>query len=220
MSASFPVGAVIKASNTPTNPPTKTLPRHARGMRIGLVGGTFNPPHQAHLLISLIALKRLKLDRVWWLVTPGNPLKNNTLLPPVAERIHAARNLARHPRIDVTGFESAIHTRYTYDTLAWLVRRHPGVRFVWLMGADNLAGFHRWNRWKAIFRLIPVAVMDRPGATFTAARGKAALTFSSRRLPESAAPKLALKRPPAWVFLHGTRSSLSSTELRRHAAKP
>ena len=95
MSASFPVGAVIKASNTPTNPPTKTLPRHARGMRIGLVGGTFNPPHQAHLLISLIALKRLKLDRVWWLVTPGNPLKNNTLLPPVAERMHAAQNLAR-----------------------------------------------------------------------------------------------------------------------------
>ena len=184
-------------------------------MRIGLVGGTFNPPHQAHLLISLIALKRLELDRVWWLVTPGNPLKNNALLPSVAARMSAAESLARHPRIDVTGVESALHTRYTYETLAWLVRRCPGVRFVWLMGADNLAGFHRWNRWKALFRLIPVAVMDRPGATFSAVRGRAALAFSSRRLPESAAPRLALKRPPAWVFLHGTRSSLSSTALRR-----
>ena len=188
--------------------------------RIGLLGGSFNPAHAGHLHISLTALKSLVLDQVWWLVSPQNPLKPVRGMAPLAERLAAARKLARHPQIVVTDIEGRLGDARTAVTLPQLVRRYPGTRFVWLMGADNLAGFHRWNRWKALFRLIPVAVMDRPGATYTAARGKAALTFSSRRLPESAAPKLALKRPPAWVFLHDTRSSLSSTELRRHAAKP
>ena len=121
------------------------LPPHSRGQRIGLLGGTFNPPHQAHLLVSLTALKRLKLDAVWWLVTPGNPLKNNEALPPLERRITACRKLAGHPRILVTGVERELGTHYTANTIAALKRRAPGVRFVWLMGADNLAQFHRWS---------------------------------------------------------------------------
>ncbi len=135
--------------------PERLIPPHAPGMRIGLFGGTFDPPHQAHLGASLLALRRLKLDRVWWLVTPGNPLKNTSGLAPLCERIASARALARHPRIDVTGLEAVIKTRYTYDTLTWLISRCPGVRFVWLMGADNLRSFHRWQNWRGIatFRL-------------------------------------------------------------------
>jgi len=117
-------------------------------MRIGLFGGTFDPPHEAHLGACLIAMKRLGLDRVWWLVTPGNPLKNTRGLAPLAERVRAAKALAHHPRIDVTGVEAQIGTRYTYETIAYLLRHCPGVRFVWIMGADNLRSFHRWQKWR------------------------------------------------------------------------
>ena len=139
----------------------RLIPPHAPGMRIGLFGGTFDPPHQAHLGASLLALKRLKLDRVWWLVTPGNPLKNTKGLAPLSERIAAARALTRHPRIDVTGIEAVINTRYTYDTIRWLKARCPGVRFVWIMGADNLRSFHRWQKWRGIAQLVPFVVIDR-----------------------------------------------------------
>ena len=117
-------------------------------MRIGLFGGTFDPPHLAHVGATLLAMKRLKLDRVWWLVTPGNPLKNTKGLAPLSQRIAAARALTHHPRIDITGIEAVINTRYTYDTLEYLVRRCIGVRFVWVMGADNLRSFYRWQSWR------------------------------------------------------------------------
>ncbi len=193
---------------------TAVLPRHAPGMRIGLLGGSFNPPHAGHLLLSRTALRRIGLDAVWWLVTPGNPLKDNAGLPPLAVRIDAARTLARHPRIAVSGFEADIGTRYTYDTIRYLTRRCPAVKFVWLMGADNLAGFHRWQRWHDIAALVPLAVIDRPGTTLRATRSRAAVQLAGRRLDESDARLLPDCPPPAWVFIHGPRSPLSSTALR------
>jgi nicotinate-nucleotide adenylyltransferase len=183
-------------------------------MRIGLFGGTFDPPHRAHLGASLLALKRLALDRVWWLVTPGNPLKQTDGLAPLAERMAAARALTSDPRIDITGFESALGVRYSFDTVSYLVRRCPGVRFVWIMGADNLRSFHRWQKWRAIADLVPMAVVDRLGPSLYSAAGVAGQALAHARIPESAARSLADRRPPAWVFLHGLKSPLSSTALR------
>ncbi|HMN74253.1 MAG TPA: nicotinate-nucleotide adenylyltransferase [Rhodoblastus sp.] len=190
------------------------LPPHTPGMRIGLFGGTFNPPHAGHMLVAEIALRRLKLDRLWLLVTPGNPLKNTNGLPPLAQRMAAARALARDPRIVVTGLEADIGTRYTYDTVAWLTQRAPSLHFVWVMGADNLRQFSRWQRWADIAALVPIAAIDRPGSSLAALNAKAAQRFAGHRLAERDATSLALTRPPAFVFLHDRRIDLSSTELR------
>ena len=190
------------------------LPPHAPGLKIGLFGGTFDPPHAAHRAACLIAMQRLGLDRVWWLVTPGNPLKDTRALAPLAERIAAARKLAHHPRIVVTGVEAEIRTRYTYDTIRQLLARCPGVRFVWIMGADNLRSFHRWQKWRAIAELVPIAVVDRLGPSLYATAGTAGQALARFRLRESAARSLPRRRPPAWVFLHGLKSPLSSTALR------
>ncbi|HEX2136111.1 MAG TPA: nicotinate-nucleotide adenylyltransferase [Microvirga sp.] len=189
-------------------------------MRIGLYGGSFNPAHAGHRHVSLLALRRLGLDRIWWIVTPGNPLKDWGELASTAERVAQARQVAAHPRIEVTSFEDEIGARYTVDTLAFLVRRCPEVNFVWVMGADNLAGFHRWRGWQTIATLMPILVVDRPGFTLTAARSRAAVRLSPYRLDERAARALPAMRPPAWLFLHGPRSSLSSTELRRSRSSP
>ena len=196
----------------------RLIPPHAPGMRIGLFGGTFDPPHQAHLGASLLALRKLKLDRVWWLVTPGNPLKNTKGLAPLAERIAAARALTHHPRIDVTGLEAVIKTRYTYDTVKWLLARCPGVRFVWIMGADNLRSFHRWQKWREIAKLAPFVVIDRLGPSLYAAASPAGLALAHARLPAHDAVTLPGRKAPAWAFLHGLKSPLSSTALRAQRA--
>jgi nicotinate-nucleotide adenylyltransferase len=192
----------------------RLLPPHAPGMRIGLFGGTFDPPHQAHLGATLLALKRLKLDRVWWLVTPGNPLKNTRGLAPLLDRIAAAHTLTRHPRIDITGLEAVIKTRYTYDTISWLRARCPGVRFVWIMGADNLRSFHRWQKWRKIAELVPIVVIDRLGPSLYAAASPAGHALARVRIPEYAASTLPNRKAPVWAFLHGLKSPLSSTALR------
>ena len=189
-------------------------------MRIGLFGGSFNPPHEGHLLASRIALSRLHLDRVWWLVTPGNPLKQNDGLPPLAQRMALARDLARDPRIDITDLEAQIGTRFTYDTIAWLVKRCPGVEFVWIMGADNLAGFQRWQRWREIAAMVSIAVIDRPGSTLKAMQSRGGQWLSRYRLREHEASLLTWRGPPSFVFLHGPRSSLSSTEIRQKSEAP
>jgi nicotinate-nucleotide adenylyltransferase len=190
------------------------LPPHAPGLRIGLFGGSFNPPHDAHRAASLLAMKKLRLDRVWWLVTPGNPLKDKKGLPKLESRIEAAQAIADHPRIDVSGLEAVIGAQYSRDTIAWLINECPGVRFVWIMGADNLKNFHRWKHWRAIFGMVPIAVVDRGGETLTATSGPASLSFARARIPEMQAMSLPGRPPPAWVFLHGLKSYLSSTAIR------
>jgi nicotinate-nucleotide adenylyltransferase len=190
------------------------LPLHTGGMRIGLLGGSFNPPHIAHRAISLFAIKRLKLDRVWWLVSPGNPLKDHAALHDLDERADAARRMANDPRIDVTCLEAVIGTRYTADTITYLRRRTSGLRLVWIMGADNLAQFHRWQNWRRIASEVPIAVIDRPPQSFRAMATRAAQALGRYRLPENQAARLADQRAPAWVFLTGMKSNLSSTGLR------
>ncbi|HEY3892018.1 MAG TPA: nicotinate-nucleotide adenylyltransferase, partial [Bradyrhizobium sp.] len=143
-------------------------------MRIGLLGGSFNPPHLAHRAISLFAIKRLKLDRMWWLVTPGNPLKDRGALHDLDARAEAARQMADDPRIDVSCLEAVIGTRYTVDTITYLRRRVSGARLVWIMGADNLAQFHRWQNWRRIAAQVPMAVVDRPPQSFRAMTAPAA----------------------------------------------
>ena len=183
-------------------------------MRIGLLGGSFNPPHLAHRTISLFAIKRLKLDRVWWLVSPGNPLKQHGGLRDLQARAEAARLVAGDPRIDVSCLESVIGTRYTFDTVSYLRRRASGLHFVWIMGADNLAQFHRWQNWRRIASEVPIAVIDRPPQSFRALAAPAAQALARYRLPENQAGRLADQSAPAWVFLTGMKSSLSSTGLR------
>jgi len=195
------------------------LPPSVPGMRIGLFGGSFNPPHDGHRLVSREAMTRLGLDAVWWLVTPGNPLKSRSDLLPLTERVSLARALVDHPRVHVTGFEAERGFRYTYDTLAFLKRALPGRHLVWIMGADSLAGFHRWERWEEIFRLLPIAVYARPGSTRRASFSRAAMRFARYRLEESEAKTLATATPPRWVFLNGLMSSLSSTAIRNGEAR-
>jgi nicotinate-nucleotide adenylyltransferase len=190
------------------------LPLHTGGMRIGLLGGSFNPPHIAHRAISLFAIKRLKLDRVWWLVSPGNPLKDHAALRDLDERAEAARRMANDPRIDVSCLEAVIGTRYTADTITYLRRRASGLRLVWIMGADNLAQFHRWQNLRRIASEVPIAVIDRPPQSFRAMAAPAAQALSRYRLPENQAGRLADQRAPAWVFLTGMKLNLSSTGLR------
>ncbi len=194
--------------------PRRPLPPHAPGLRVGLFGGSFNPPHASHRAVSLLALKKLALDKVWWLVTPGNPLKSPAGLPPLAERIAESEKLADHPRIEVTGLESVIGAQYSFDTIKWLLGECSGVRFVWIMGADNLKDFHRWKNWREIFMLIPIAVVDRGGLSLLATSGPAAHRFARARIAENQARTLPDRSPPAWVYLHGIKSKLSSTALR------
>ncbi len=191
------------------------LPPFAAGQAIGLLGGSFNPPHAGHLLASHLALTRLGLARVWWLATPGNPLKSSADLAALRARLVAARALVHDPRIAVTGFESEIGSTYTADTLRFLQRHAAGARFVWIMGADNLAQFHRWRAWEEIAARVPILVVDRPGSSFAPLSSRAAQALSRWRRPESDAERLAFLAPPAWIFLHGPRSSASSTALRR-----
>src|SRR6202034_1009964 len=186
--------------------PRLILPIHAPGMRIGLFGGTFDPAHAAHRAACLLALHRLNLDRVWWLVTPGNPLKDTKGLAPLAERLAAARALAHHPRIDVTDLEAELGTPYTYETVSYLRRRCPGVHFVWIMGADNLRSFHRWQRWRGVDQLVPIAGVDRLGPSLYSTASAAGQALARFRLPESAAHTLAERKPPAWIYLHGLKS--------------
>ncbi|ANT60712.1 nicotinate-nicotinamide nucleotide adenylyltransferase [Salipiger sp. CCB-MM3] len=194
---------------------------HLRAVqRIGLLGGSFDPPHEGHVRITLEALKRFRLDRIIWLVSPGNPLKVQGPAP-LEARIAAARAMIQHPRVMVSGFEALAGTRHTARTLALLQARHPGVRFTWLMGADNLAQLHRWEDWREIMRRVPVGVLARPGSRLAARESVAATVFRHARLPSRAAAVLPLATPPRWCFVNLPMSDLSSTAIRaRTRAEP
>ncbi|MEO0495900.1 MAG: nicotinate-nucleotide adenylyltransferase [Pseudomonadota bacterium] len=205
----------------PTNGAARTLSRrdlhmpHVEpGMRVGLFGGSFDPPHGGHLLVAETALTRLQLDQVWWIVSPGNPLKDVSGLAPLANRVAASRNLVVDRRIKVTAFEATYPSRLTADMIATVQTHNPTVNFVWLMGADNLAQFHRWQNWRAIAHSVPMAIVDRPGSTLSFLSAPAAQYLRRYRQDESDAKNLINMQPPAWTFLHGPRSSLSSTALR------
>ena len=191
------------------------MPHVEKGMQVGLFGGSFNPPHAGHALVADIALRRLALDQLWWMVTPGNPLKNHGELAPLAERLRLSEAITKDPRIKVTAFEAAHHVRYTADTLALVRKKNPGVDFVWIMGADSLRDFHRWQRWREIMMTFPIAVIDRPGATLSFLSSVVAKTFDYARVDEVAAPRLAHRKAPAWTFIHGPRSLLSSSAIRQ-----
>lgn len=193
------------------------MPHVEKGMQVGLFGGSFNPPHAGHALVAEIALRRLALDQLWWMITPGNPLKSAKELAPLAERIRLSEKIMHDPRVKVTAFEARHSVRYTADTLALVKARNPGVDFVWIMGADNLKDFHRWQRWRQIAMTFPIAVIDRPGSTLSFLSSIVAKTFDYARIDEVDAPRLARMKAPVWTFIHGPRSSLSSTAIRAAA---
>lgn len=195
------------------------MPPAAPNMRIGLLGGSFNPAHAAHRRISVAALKRLGLDQVWWVVSPRNPLKASGTAPGLEARVAVAKEVGRHPKIVVTAFEAALDSPYTVDTVSFLRRRFPSVRFVWLMGADNLAALHRWQRWEELVALAPIAALDRPGYRLKALASRAAQRFASARVDESDARGLAQLAPPAWTLLTVPLSPISSTALRERGKR-
>jgi nicotinate-nucleotide adenylyltransferase len=193
------------------------MPHVEKGMSVGLFGGSFNPPHQGHALVAETALRRLGLDQLWWMVTPGNPLKDHRELAPLAERIRMSEELAPGPRVKVTAFEKRLGQSYTAKTLERVQALNHGVHFVWIMGADNLRTFHRWQNWQKIACTFPIAVIDRPGATLSYLSSRMAKTFDYARVDEEDAMSLPGRRAPAWTFIHGPRSPLSSTALRTRA---
>ena len=197
-------------------------------MRVGLYGGSFNPVHEGHAHVAETAKRRLGLDRVIWLVSPQNPLKARHETADLAERMAGARGLAKGPGMIVSDVETRLGSAYTIDTIRALKARHPGVKFVWIMGADSLASFHRWRGWTQIMREVPVAIVSRPWISLKSRFSPAAQRFAHYRLPSTAARRLADTRPPAWSFLFGRFNFQNSTALRlrqaalaaRHGRKP
>lgn len=189
------------------------FPIARRGMRIGLLGGSFDPAHHGHVHITRQALARFGLDRVWWLVSPGNPLKAHGPAP-FGRRMAQARAVMRDPRVEISDVERRLGTRYTFETLTQLRMLYPGVHFVWLMGADNLAQFHRWEEWERIMQLMPIGVLARPESRLTAQRSVAARRFAAARIASERAKSLPLRPPPSWCYVDIPLLETSSTAIR------
>lgn len=189
------------------------LPVTVPGMTVGLLGGSFDPAHDGHVHITEMALRRFGLDRVWWLVTPGNPLKAHGPAP-LRERIAQARTIMRDPRVTITDIEARLGTRMTSDTIAALQRLYPRVRFVWLMGADNMVQFDRWDSWHEIAARVPIGIIARPGWRMPARFSRAARILWRARQPEAQARQLADMQPPAWVMINVPLNKQSSSAIR------
>ncbi len=190
------------------------FPATASGMTVGLFGGSFNPPHDGHRLVAETALKRLGLDQLWWIVTPGNPLKSTSELLPLEKRIALSEEMGLGPRVKVTALEAAYKVRFSADTVSLIKARHRDVNFIWVMGADNLKYFHHWQRWRSIAEMLPIAIIDRPGSTLSYVSSKMALTYDYARVDEDDAISLAKLKAPSWTLIHGPRSTLSSSAIR------
>jgi nicotinate-nucleotide adenylyltransferase len=189
------------------------FPTAGPGQVVGLLGGSFDPAHSGHVHITREALRRFGLDRVWWLVSPGNPLKARGPAP-MARRMERARQLMRHPRVTVTDIESQLGLRYTAQTIRRLTRLYPGLHFVWLMGADNLAQLHRWEDWRDIMEAVPVGVIARPGQRIAARTSPAARIFRAAKVPASEAHRLGRMKAPAWAFVNVPMQDASSSAIR------
>ena len=189
------------------------MPLATQGLRIGLLGGSFDPPHSGHMHISKWAIKEFNLDRIWWLVSPGNPLKQDAPAD-LDRRLSACNKLVNHPKIIVTDLERVFNTRYTAQTLISLKSQYRGVRFVWLMGADNLAEFHKWDRWQDIMHMLPVGVMARPNQQLAANCSPAARIFRESRLSAQSSNALPFKEAPSWSLLTGPMDDESSSKIR------
>ncbi|MBM1690406.1 nicotinate-nucleotide adenylyltransferase [Sulfitobacter geojensis] len=189
------------------------FPYASKGQVIGLLGGSFDPAHEGHAHITREALKRFGLDRVWWLVSPGNPLKTRGPAP-LADRVARARQVMQHPRVDVTDIEAHLGTRYTAQTIARLQAIYPQVRFVWLMGADNMAQFHLWQDWRGIMQSVPVGVLARPGQRISARMSRAAALYAPYRIAGRYGQLLAHAHAPAWSFVNVPMNDASSTAIR------
>lgn len=183
------------------------------GMSVGLLGGSFDPAHQGHVQISRAALQRFNLDCLWWLVSPGNPLKSRAPAS-MERRIATAQRLMDHPKVQISDIEARLGTRYTAETLRALRRLYPQVRFVWLMGADNLAHFHHWKDWQQIMETVPIGVLARPGDRISARLSPAALIYRGQMLKDSQSQALARSQAPAWCFVNVPMISVSSTAIR------
>ena len=181
---------------------------------IGLMGGSFNPAHSGHKLISELAIKRLGLDKLWWLVSPQNPLKPKDDMAGIEERVQHAVKVSGHPKIKVMTIESYLNTQYTIEILEILTQRFPSTRFVWIMGADNLVQFSEWKDWEKIASLVRIAVFDRPNFSLKSLASKMPRRFFRNRLRERQGLVLRNKFPPAWIFFHTNLSHISATKIR------
>ncbi|WP_375641665.1 MULTISPECIES: nicotinate-nucleotide adenylyltransferase [unclassified Bartonella] len=190
------------------------MPHVERSNVVGLFGGSFNPPHAGHLLVAKIAIRRLHLDQLWWMITPGNPLKDCTQLLSLEERMQLSFKLIDHPKIRLTGFEQAIGSKVSVDTIFHILTHYSGVNFVWIMGADSFTTIHHWYRWHDIVSMLPIAIIDRPLGNRSALSSPMAHTYRRFRLDERESKRLPFIKPPVWTYLHGPLSFQSSTNLR------
>lgn len=209
-----PIAPVAREMGLPPGDPRLAIPAVAPGQTVGLFGGSFDPPHDGHLHAAQLALVRLGLDQIWWMVTPANPLKRGSPPSDLKRRLAAASAYCSDPRIRVTAFEARLGVTYTARVVHFLTQARPGVRFVWIMGGDNLLSFHHWQDWRWIMASTPIAIVDRPSAPMPVTRSKAARVFAANRLLFRDAPLLAKLKPPAWVLLRGPLNGQSSTKLR------
>ncbi|WP_323766427.1 nicotinate-nucleotide adenylyltransferase [Marinovum sp.] len=189
------------------------IPALRRGQTIGLLGGSFDPPHDGHVHITREALKRFGLDRVWWLVSPGNPLKAHGPAP-LDERMAAARRIMRHPRVEITDYEARVGTRYTAETLQALRDDYRGTNFIWLMGADNLVQLPQWQDWQQIVETVPIGILARPGDRIRARNSKAARIYAGARIRGRESRRLAEAEAPAWCFVNVPMRAESSSAIR------